>query len=111
MPKSHEIPLQLSDGLHLVTRRIAEISCLPYDSLNAQLSAGRLPYILSRALDRHDVEVMLLAGAIRVVPDSVWESIPSRAEIRRRRREVVLTLTKAGAIRAVTDRSILRLVR
>ena len=100
----------LSDGVHLVTRRIAEIGCMPYDSIIVYSADPREPYMLLRALDSHDVEMLLSASALRQVPDSFWDTIPSRADLRRRRKERVLTVTKAGTIRAVTDRSTVRLV-
>ena len=86
-------PLHLPDGLHLVTRRIAEIGCMPYDGLSV--------------LHEEDPEFVLL----RPLDLLFWDTVPSRAEIRRRRKERVLTLTKAGTIRTVRERSIMRLVR
>ena len=103
-----ELSNPLADGLYLVTRRIAEIGCIPTACAPWVLTRMTLSvFTTPRFLDRNDVEMMLSAGAIRVVPDIFWESIPSRAMILRRRR-IVLTFTKAGTIRT-DDRPPLRL--
>ena len=91
---------ELRNGLYLITQPVPVVGAQPFDSLTIDYTA-QPHFLLQRHLDEYDVQVILDRTALQEVPDSLWDTIPPRSLLRRRRGHVVAARQVASGLRLV----------